>query len=197
MRNISRFLVLFTVVSLVFSGCSKKPVQETNDAEAAISAIVKAGAEIYAQEELMKLNNDLAAAKNQLEIQDKKLIKKYGATREMLAKIAVDASALKSTVVTRKEDAKNNALSAQIEAKAALDEAKALLERAPIGKGARADLEAFKADLKALESSLAEVQQSIDSEDYLGAQDRARTIQEKASGISSQIQQAMQKVKSK
>jgi hypothetical protein len=197
MRNISRFLVLFTVVSLVFSGCSKKPVQETNDAEAAISAIVKAGAEIYAQEELMKLNNDLAAAKNQLEIQDKKLIKKYGATREMLAKIAVDASALKATIVTRKEDAKNKALTAQIEAKAALDEAKALLERAPIGKGARADIEAFKADLKALESSLAEVQQTIDSEDYLGAQDRARTIQEKASGISSQIQQAMQKVKSK
>jgi len=197
MKNISRFLVLFTVVSLVFSGCSKKPVQEMNDAEAAISAIVKAGAEIYAQEELMKLNNDLAAAKNQLDIQDKKLIKKYGATREMLAKIAADASALKLTVVTRKEEAKNNALSAQIEAKAALDEAKALLERAPIGKGARADLEAFKADLKALESSLAEVQQSIDSEDYLGAQDRARTIQEKASGISSQIQQAMQKVKSK
>jgi len=197
MKNISRFLVLFTMVSLVFSGCSKKPVQEMNDAEAAISAIVKAGAEIYAQEELIKLNNDLAAAKNQLDIQDKKLIKKYGATREMLAKIAADASALKLTVVTRKEEAKNNALSAQIEAKAALDEAKALLERAPIGKGARADLEAFKADLKALESSLAEVQQSIDSEDYLGAQDRARTIQEKASGISSQIQQAMQKVKSK
>jgi len=197
MRNISRFLVLFTVVSLVFSGCSKKPAQETNDAEAAISAIVKAGAEIYAQEELMKLNNDLAAAKNQLEIQDKKLIKKYGATREMLVKIAADASALKATIVTRKEDAKNKALTAQIEAKAALDEAKALLERAPIGKGARADIEAFKADLKALESSLAEVQQTIDSEDYLGAQDRARTIQEKASGISSQIQQAMQKVKSK
>ena len=197
MKNISRFLVLFTMVSLVFSGCSKKPVQEMNDAEAAISAIVKAGAEIYAQEELIKLNNDLAAAKNQLDIQDKKLIKKYGATREMLAKIAADASALKLTVVTRKEEAKNNALSAQIEAKAALDEAKALLERAPIGKGARADLEAFKADLKALESSLAEVQQSIDSEDYLGAQDRARTIQEKASGISSQIQQAMQKVKTK
>ena len=197
MRNISRFLVLFTVVSLVFSGCSKKPVQETNDAEAAISAIVKAGAEIYAQEELMKLNNDLAAAKNQLEIQDKKLIKKYGATREMLAKIAVDASALKATIVTRKEDAKNKALTAQIEAKAVLDEAKALLERAPIGKGARADIEAFKADLKALESSLAEVQQTIDSEDYLGAQDRAKNIQEKASGISSQIQQAMQKVKTK
>ena len=197
MRNISRFLVLFTVVSLVFSGCSKKPVQEMNDAEAAINAIVRAGAEIYAQEELLKLNNDLAAAKNQLDIQDKKLIKKYGATRELLAKIAADAAALKVTVVTRKEEAKNNALTAQNEAKSALEEAKALLERAPVGKGTRADIEAFKADLKALESSLAEVQQTIDSEDYLGAKDRARTIQEKASGISSQIQQAMQKVKSK
>lgn len=197
MKNILRFLVLFTVLSLVFAGCSKKPVQEMNDAEAAIIAVVKAGAEIYAQEELLKLNNDLDAAKNQLDIQDKKLIKKYGAAREMLTKIAADASALKATVASRKEEAKNNALSALNEAKAALDEAKALLEKAPVGKGARADIEAFRADLKALEGSLAEAQQTIDSEDYLGAADRARTIQEKASGISSQIKQALEKVKKK
>jgi tRNA U34 5-carboxymethylaminomethyl modifying GTPase MnmE/TrmE len=197
MKNISRFLVLITVVSLVFSGCGKKPVQEMNDAEAAISAAIKAGAEIYAQEELLKLNNDLAAAKNQLDIQDKKLIKKYGAAREMLTKIAADASALQATVASRKEEAKNNAASAQNEAKAALDEAKALLEKAPTGKGARADIEALRADLKALEGSLSEVQQAIDSEDYLGAADRARIIQEKASGISSQIKQALEKVKKK
>ena len=197
MRNTSRFLVLITVISLVFSGCSKKPVQEMNDAEAAISTVIKAGAEIYAQEELLKLNNDLAAAKNQLDIQDKKLIKKYGAAREMLTKIAADASALKATVASRKEEAKNNAASAQNEAKAALDEAKALLEKAPTGKGARADIEALRADLKALEGSLAEVQQAIDSEDYLGAADRARIIQEKASSISSQVKQALEKVKKK
>ncbi|MDH5468090.1 MAG: hypothetical protein OEY25_11785, partial [Candidatus Aminicenantes bacterium] len=69
--------------------------------------------------------------------------------------------------------------------------------KAPTGKGARADIEALRADLKALEGSLAEVQQAIDSEDYLGAADRARIIQEKASGISSQIKQALEKVKKK
>ncbi len=197
MKNISRFLVLFTVVSLVFSGCSKKPVQEMNDAETAINAIVKAGAEIYAQEELLKLNNDLAAVKNQLDIQDKKLLKKYGATRELLAKITADASALKATVAARKEEARILALSAQIEAEAALDDAIIMLEKTQVGKGIRVDIGAFRAELKALESALAEVQRALDSEDYLSAQDRARTIQEKASGISSQIQQTMQKVKSK
>jgi hypothetical protein len=197
MRNISRFLALMTVTSLVFSGCSKKPVQEMNDAEAAINAIVESGAEIYAQEELLKLNNDLAAAKNQLDIQDKKLLKKFGPTRELLAKISAEASALKVTVAARKEEARILALSAQIDAEAALDDAIVILEKTQVGKGIRIDIGAFRAEIKALESSLAEVQQALDSEDYLSAQDRARIIQEKASGISSQIQQAMQKVKSK
>lgn len=194
-KNLSKLLILAMVTTLVFAGCAKKPVQEMNDAEAAINVVVNDGAGIYAKEELKKLQDELAAAKGEVDTQDKKFIKKYGKSREMLAKIGTDAVALRTTVAARKEEAKNNALSAQNEAKMALEEAKALLEKAPRGKGTQADIEAFSADLKALEDSLAEVQQAIDNEDYLGAVDKARIIKEKASGISNQIQQAMEKVK--
>jgi len=197
MKSLSKLMVLAMVAALVFAGCAKKPVQERNDAEAAIKAVVNDGAEIYAKEELVKLQDELAAAEEEINIQSKKLVKKYGKPREMLAKISTDAAALKTTVAARKEEAKNNALSAQNEAKTALDEAKAMVEKAPRGKGTRADIEAFRADVTALEGSLVEVQQAIDSEDYLGAVDRARIIQEKTSGISSQIKQALEKVKKK
>jgi len=197
MKNLSKLFVLVMVITLVFAGCSKNPVQEMNNAEAAINAVVKDGADTYAKEELKKLQDELAAAKVEVETQSKKLIKKYGKTREMLVKIASDAAALKTTVAARKEEAKNNALSAQNEAKIAIEEAKALLEKAPKGKGTRADIEALKADLKGLEDSLAEVQQATDNEDYLGAADKARIIKEKASAISNQIKQAMEKVKIK
>lgn len=195
MKNLSKLFVLGMVITLVFSGCSKNPVQEMNNAEAAINAVVKDGADTYAKEELKKLQDELAAAKVEVEIQSKKLIKKYGKTREMLVKIASDATALKTTVAARKEEAKNNALLAQNEAKIAIEEAKALLEKAPRGKGTRADIGALKADLKVLEDSFAEVQQAIDNEGYLGAADKARIIKEKASAISNQIKQAMEKVK--
>ena len=188
MKNLSKLFVLVMVITLVFAGCSKNPVQEMNNAEAAINAVVKDGADTYAKEELKKLQDALAAAKVEVETQSKKLIKKYGKT-------ASDAAALKTTVAARKEEAKNNALSAQNEAKIAIEEAKALLEKAPKGKGTRADIEALKADLKGLEDSLAEVQQATDNEDYLGAADKARIIKEKASAISNQIKQAMEKVK--
>jgi len=195
MKNLLKLLVLVMAVTLVFAGCTKKPTQEMNDAEIAINTVAKDGAEIYAKEELGKLRDELAAARDQIGIQDKKPIKKYGAAREMLTKITADAAALKTTVTARKEEAKNNAISAQNEAKMTLDEAKALLEKAPRGKGTRADIEALTADMKALEVSLTEVQQAIDNEDYLGATDKARVIKEKASAISDQIKQAMEKVK--
>lgn len=194
-KNLSKLMVLAMVTTLVFAGCAKKPVQEMNDAEAAINVVVNDGAGIYAKEELKKLQDELAAAKGEVDTQDKKFIKKYGKTREMLAKIGTDAAALRAIVAARKEEAKNNALSAQNEAKIALEEAKALLEKAPRGKGTQADIEAFSADLKALEDSLLEVQQAIDNEDYLGTVDKARIIKEKASAISNQIKQAMEKVK--
>ncbi len=197
MKNLSKLFVMVMVITLVFAGCSKNPVQEMNNAEAAINAVVKDGADTYAKEELKKLQDELAAAKVEVETQSKKLIKKYGKTREMLTKITADAAALKTTVAAKKEEAKNNALSAQNEAKVALEEAKALLEKAPRGKGTRADIAAFTADTQTLEGSLAEVQQALDNEDYLGAADKARVIKEKASAISIQIKQAMEKVKIK
>jgi len=168
-----------------------------NTAETAIKGAVEDGAAIYAEEELKKLQDDFAAAEVEVTTQSKKFFKKYGKAKETLAKITTDAAALRTTVAARKEEAKNNALSAQDEAKMALEEAKALLENAPRGKGTQADIEAFSADLKALEDSLAEVQQALDSEDYLGAVDKATIIKEKASGISIQIQQAIEKVKKK
>jgi len=195
MKNFSRLLVLVMVTTLVFVGCGKRPVQEMNNAEIAINTVAKDGAEIYAKEELGKLRDELAATRTQVDAQSKKFIKKYGKTRETLIRITSDAATLRTTVTARKEEAKNNALSAQNEAKITLDEAKALLEKAPSGKGTRADIAALTADMKALEDSLAEVQQAIDNEDYLGATDKAKVIKEKASGISEQIKQAIEKVK--
>lgn len=197
MKNLSRILVLVMVATLVFSGCGKKPVQEMNNAEIAINTVAKDGAEIYTKEELGKLRDELAATREQVDTQSKKFIKKYGKAKETLIRIASDAAALKTTVTARKEEAINNALSVQNEAKMALDEAKTLLEKAPRGKGTRADIAALTADTKALEDSLAEVQQAIDNEDYLGAADKARVIKEKASAISDQIKQAMEKVRRK
>ncbi len=51
-----------------------------------------------------------------------------------------DADSVAQLIPARKEEAKNNAINAQNEAKAAFDAAKALLDKAPKGKGTKADI---------------------------------------------------------
>jgi hypothetical protein len=181
----------------LFVSCAKQPAQEINDAKAAVEAATNAGADVYAPDELKKLNDELATATDEVNTQSKKFFKKYGPAKEMLAKVKADADALAASIPAKKEAAKNAAMTAQQEAQAALEEAKALLDKAPRGKGTRADIEAMKADLKGLEDSFPEIQAAIDREDYFGASNTAATIKEKAVAISDQVKAAMEKVKRK
>jgi hypothetical protein len=197
MKNLMKLSVLGLLVVFLFTSCAKQPTQQIDETKAAIDAVVKAGGNIYAKDELKKCNDDLTAAMDEVNAQSKKLFKKYGKAKEMLAKVKADAEAAQALIPARKEEAKNNAINAQNEAKAAFDEAKALLDKAPKGKGTKADIEAMKADLAGIEAQLTEVQASIDKEDYFGAKDKAVSIKEKANAISEQVKAAIEKVKGK
>ncbi len=197
MKKLSQFLILGIFVVSLFSSCAKQPTQVIDAAKASIEAATKEGAAVYAADELKKLNDDLQAAMDEVSTQSKKFFKKYGTAKEMLTKVQADADALKATIPAKKEAAKNAAIQAQTEAKAALDEAKALLEKAPMGKGTKADIMAMKADLSGLETSFTEVQAGIDGEDFFGASAKAATIKEKATVISDQVKAAIEKVKGK
>jgi len=195
MKNLMKISVLGLLVVFLFTSCAKQPTQQIDEAKAAIDAVVKAGGDIYAKDELKKLNDDYNAAMDEVNAQSKKLFKKYGKAKEMLAKVKADAESVAQLIPARKEEAKNNALTALNEAKAAFETAKALLDKAPKGKGTKADIEAMKSDLAGLEAQLAEVQASIDREDYFGARDKAVSIKEKANAISEQVNAAIEKVK--
>ncbi|HRD02420.1 MAG TPA: hypothetical protein PLP57_07240 [Candidatus Saccharicenans sp.] len=195
MKNLMKISVLGLLVVFLFTSCAKQPTQQIDEAKAAIDAVVKAGGDIYAKDELKRLNDDYNAAMDEVNAQSKKLFKKFGKAKEMLAKIKTDADGVAQLIPARKEEAKNNAINALNEAKAAFDAAKALLDKAPKGKGTKADIEAMKSDLAGLEAQLAEVQASIDQEDYLGAYDKAASIKEKANAISEQVNAAIEKIR--
>jgi len=196
MKTGFKLLVLGVFAVFLLASCSK-PQQALDEAKAAVEAAKNDGADIYAAEESKKLNDDLTAAMDEVETQGKKFFKKYGTSKDMLAKVKTEAEVLKASLPERKEQAKNEALAMMEEAKVALDEAKSLLEKAPRGKGTKADIEAFTSDLKGLEDSLIEVQGAIDGGNYLDASDSAKTINEKATSISDQIKLAIEKVRKK
>jgi hypothetical protein len=196
-KNFSKVLVFSLMVAFVFTSCAKQPTQQMDAAKAAIEGVAQAKGDIYAKDELKKLNDDLILANDEVTAQSKKFFKKFGKAKEMLAKIVTDADAVKALVPARIDEAKNAAVQAQTEAKAALDEAKALLEKAPKGKGTKADIEAMKADLAGIEISFAYVQVAIDAQDYFGAKDKAVVVKDKAVVIADQVKAAIEKVKGK
>jgi len=197
MKTLTKSLTLVLLVAFAFASCAKQPTQEMDAAKAAIQAVIAAKGDVYAKDELKKLNDDLQVATDEVNAQAKKFFKKYGKAKEMLAKVVTDADAVKALVPARIEEAKNGALAAQTAAKAAFDEAKALLEKAPKGKGTKADIEAMKADLAGLETQLVEVQTAFDGADFFGAKDKATVIKDKATAISEQVKAAIEKVKGK
>jgi hypothetical protein len=195
MRNFMKLAILGIFLVALFSSCAKQPSQDIEAAKTAIEAAKQEGADVYAPEEFKKLNDDYSAAMDEVNTQSGKFFKKFGTAKEMLAKVKADAEALKTTVPAKKEAAKQAAQTAMDEAKASWEEAKELLDKAPKGKGTKADIEAMKADLAGLETAANEAMASFNSEDYLGAKDKAMAIKEKAVAISDQIKAAMEKVK--
>lgn len=194
MMKFSRLFVLMVVVMFMLVGCAKEPTQEINDAKAALEAAVTEGAKTYTPTEIEDLNNQLNAAVEEANSKTGKLFASNSEAKEKLLKIKADIETLKAGIPAKKEEAKNNAITAQNEVLASLEEAKTLLASAPTGKGTQADIAAFNADIKALEDSLPELQKAIDGEDYFGASEKAKTIKEKSVGISDQVKLAIEKV---
>ncbi|OGD24944.1 MAG: hypothetical protein A2Y56_14745 [Candidatus Aminicenantes bacterium RBG_13_63_10] len=197
MKKMMKLMALAAAVALVFSACGSKPTQIIDEAKAQIEALAKDAADKYAPEEFKKLNDNLTAALDEVKGQEGKLFKKFGKSVEILNQVKADAEALKAALPGKIEAAKTAALDLQTAAGTAIKEAEELLKKAPRGKGSKADIEAFKADLKGLNESLPQVQAALDAQDYIGAADQAKAIQEKAMSIVDQINQAIAKVKGK
>jgi hypothetical protein len=195
MKNIVKGLSLALIVVFAFTSCAKQPTQLMDQAKAAVQSVIDAKGNIYAKDELSKLQGDLQAALDAVTAQAKKFFKKYGPAKEMLTKVVADADSVKALIPGRIAEAKAAAETAMNEAKTAVEEAKALLEKAPKGKGTKADIEAMKADLAGLETAMADVNSALAAEDYFGAKDKAVVIKEKAAAITEQINAAIAKIK--
>src|SRR4030095_1498107 len=91
------------------------------------------------------------------------------------------------------EEAKSAAIQAQQAAQETVKSTLALVAMAPAGKDP-VTLESIKADAEALKASLNDVQMAMDKADYLGAQTKAKAIQEKGQAVSKEVEIARAKI---
>jgi len=194
MRTLKYLALALFLLTLLFA-CGKKPTSEIETTQNAVNAVISEGLGKYAPEDEKKLKDALSAAMDEIKIQDSKTFKNYDKAKQLLAEVKKSAEEMRASLPAKKEEAKQNALSALESAKSAVNEAKSLLAKAPKGKGTAADIEALKSDVKGLEESLAEVQGLIEKEEFGEAVTKANAVKDKASGVTTQITQALEKVK--
>jgi hypothetical protein len=194
MRLYKKLLPVLCTVALI-AGCAQPPTDQINAAEQAVKDAQQSGAAIYVANDYAKVEGLVGALKQEVADQEGKfaLLRDYGKAEQLAAAAKAEGERVKAEAVKKMEEAKAVALQAR---QAAQDGVKSTLEfvaKAPAGKD-RAALESIKTDAEALKASLNEVQMMIDKAEYLGAQTKAKAIQEKSQSVSHEIETALAKI---
>ena len=192
-----RYIIISIFAVFLITGCSRQPLEEINAARTAVDSVFSEGAENYLPEDAKKINDALNKAMDEVKAQDAKIFKNFDKAKEMLAAVKTEAGVIAAQLTVKKEEVKKDAISAIEDAKTVLDTTKELIEKNSGRKGSKAANESILAEVKNLESSFKELRALVDKEDYLMAISQAGEIRNKASELSTFIQQSYTKTEKK
>jgi ATP/maltotriose-dependent transcriptional regulator MalT len=187
---------LATIAMVAFlSSCGKVPQAQIDATNAAIAAAQTAEAAVYVPAEFTAVQDSMNAINAEIEVQKSKLFKKFGP-----AKIKLDATLALANTVAANAAAKKEEVKKEVEAtiaavKAVVVENGDLMKKAPRGKEGAAVLEAMKTDMTAIDATIAEAQAAYDKGSYMDALNKVKAANEKATGIKTELEDAIAKVK--
>jgi hypothetical protein len=194
-----RFIITSTVsLALMLSiGCSKPPEVERATSEAALQSAVEAGAGQYAPEAYQMASDTLNAAMEIQKEQDSKisLLRDYDKPKQMYDTARQLAEKAKSDALSEKERVRLDVEEMMTRMQAAIDAASHSLLIAPVGKGARADVEVLKNDLASVVAAFEEVKIDVNEGRHQVAQSKLSTLIPRAQAIVDQVNAAKNKKK--
>jgi hypothetical protein len=193
MKSVS---LLVAALSLVLvTGCSKAPVIEIQNSEAALQAALGAEAPEYAPKAYQMAVDSLNAAQDAKKEQDSKfgLFRSYGKATQMYVTAQAMAEKAKAQAIAEKERMKAELTAMLGETQALLDSANVVLEKAPRGKGTKADLEMIKTDLASAIPAFEQAKADFDGGKYMAAKAGMDAVQNKVRGIITELQAAFAK----
>jgi len=101
-----RLALLLALVPFTFAlaACDVPPKTDIADMQSAVDSAIKEGAQQYAPEQLKLVNDQMAAALDEVQKQDSKFVfKNYHKARLLVAKTKTEANTLKEKVATMKQ----------------------------------------------------------------------------------------------
>ena len=182
------------VLLLLMNGCGQPPAQQLEAAQKAVDDAKTAGAEAYAKDDWLKLEQEFTLAKNELVKQETAfpMFRLYDDLGDMLSTVVEYGGHVAAKASQNKDAAKTAALAMEQEALRAVVSAKRLMTRALSGieRDAR---EAITQQVTALEAGFVMIHGLIENGDYLAAEMQARALKEKAGAVSGEIRSAIEK----
>ena len=179
----------------VLSSCGKKPQAEIDATNAAIEAARTAEAAVYVPAEFAAVQDSMTAIMADIAVQDSKLFKKYGPAKAKLATTLELANKVAANAAVKKEEVKKEVETSMTEIKTVIEENKTLMTKAPRGKEGAAVLEQIKTEMGTIEASVTEAQGLYDKGAFMDALNKVKAAKERATGINTELKDAIAKVK--
>jgi ATP/maltotriose-dependent transcriptional regulator MalT len=187
---------LVAIVMVAFlSSCGKVPQAQIDATNAAIAAAQTAEAAVYVPAEFTAVQDSMNAINADIEVQKSKMFKKFGPAKLKLDATLALANKVAADAVAKKEEVKKEVEAGITAVKAVVEENTALMKKAPRGKEGAAVLEAMKTDMAAIDATIVEAQAAYDKGSYMDALNKVNAASEKATGIKTELEEAIAKVK--
>ncbi len=186
---------LVAIVMVAFlSSCGKVPQAQIDATNAAIAAAQTAEAAVYVPAEFTAVQDSMNAINADIEVQKSKLFKKFGPSKIKLDATLALANQVAANAAAKKEEVKKEVETSITAVKAVIEENTTLMKKAPRGKEGAAVLEAMKTDMAAIDATLVEAQGLYDKGSYMDALNKVKAANEKATGINTELKDAIAKV---
>ena len=193
MKN--RFFLGFVVAMVVVvTSCGKMPQDDINATKAAVEAAKTAQAGVYMAPEFKSLQDSLTVVMQEIEAENSKFMKNFGALTVKLDTLKSQAEAIAAAVPAKKQAVKQEAETTLAALKTAIEDTKALLAKAPKGKEGKAALEQIGNELNVIAATADEVETSMAGEvNYVQVLDKLTAAQKSVADLNTELSEAIAK----
>ena len=194
MKN--KVLMGFAAIVMVafLSSCGKVPQEQINAVNAAIDSASKVEAGIYLPTEFAAVQDSMKAINADVEVQKSKLFKKFGPAKLKLEALLAQTNQLVANTAVKKEEVKKEVETTITDIKTVIEENGKLFKKAPRGKEGAAVLEQIKTEMATIDAAVVEAQASYDKGTYMDALTKIKAAKERATGINTELKDAIDKV---
>lgn len=188
--RVKTIISLMTVIllALFLAGCDDLPQQDINDANAALDAAKKAGADKYVPDLFNAAKQALDKAMAAVKEEESGMFSNFDEARNLLAAAKTSAENAAKAVAAKKEQVKGEAEALLSQIPDQVKAAQNAWRKAPRGKGTREALEQMKAEIAQAAAQQAEVNTAVENGDYLTAKQKAQSISKKLQSLQSELQ---------